>query len=66
MQTWTLVWFLLFPPTDEGAVPFETGAQQNLTEEECNHALAEADLQYHLMKKEELITGYVLTCDVSQ
>lgn len=62
MKTWTLVWFLVMPPTDDGLVEWEAGAEKNLTEAQCTTLLAEQDLAYLLMVKEKLIVGHTIQC----
>ena len=66
MKTWTLVWFLVLPPTDDGRVPLEAGAHKNLTEAECTTQLSETDLQYLLMEKEGLLQAHTMYCEDSR
>jgi hypothetical protein len=62
MKTWTLVWFLIAPPTDTGQVEWEAGQLNDLTQAQCETQLAENDLQYLLMAKEGILAGHEIYC----
>jgi hypothetical protein len=62
MKTWTLVWFLVFPPNDDGLTTWEYSKTTDLTQSECFAELAELDMQYRLMAMEGLVSGHEIYC----
>lgn len=62
MKTWTLVWFLIMPPTEDGQVVWEYGQNTNMTYAECVSQLAEDDLAYSLMAQKKEIAGHEIYC----
>lgn len=61
MKTWTLVWFLILNPTDDGTA-WEAGVEHNLTEQQCEQMRDEQDLDYILMQKKGEIQGHNIYC----
>lgn len=62
MKTWILVWLLVSPTNEEGAVEWEAGVSERMTEAECITQLAENDLSYLLLEREGVLQGHTLYC----
>ena len=62
MKTWTLVWFLVFPPTDDGKNTWEYSREINLTMEQCFAKLADKDDQYNTDALDGKIVGHEIYC----
>lgn len=62
MKIWTLVWFLVLPPNDDGFTEWEYGQNTNITFSECAEQLAENDSDYRIMMQDNEILGYEIYC----
>ena len=62
MKTWTLVWFLVFPPNDAGQTEWSLNTEKNLTRQECFHLLAEKDAQFKEDAMDGKIRGHEIYC----
>lgn len=62
MKTWTLVWFLIMPPTEGSNITWEYGQNTNMTFEECSSQLVTDDTAYRLMAQKKEIIGHEIYC----
>lgn len=62
MKTWTLVWFLVFPPNDAGQTTWELHTQGDLTRQQCFHLLAEKDADFKEDAMDGEIMGHEIYC----
>lgn len=62
MKTWTLVWFLVFPPNDSGQTTWELHKHENITRQECFHLLAEYDAEFKERALDGDIRGHEIYC----
>ena len=62
MKTWTLVWFLIFPPNDAGEAKFEMHSIANLSSQQCFEMLAEKDNQFLEEAHDGKLAGHEIYC----
>lgn len=63
MKTWTLVWFLIFPPEGPNKdVTWEATRIPNLTSEQCFAQLAEKDQEYKNLTMSGDVLGHEIYC----
>lgn len=63
MKTWTLVWFLVFPPNDSGQVEWELHTADTSGETECNLQLAAKDKELEQQVLQNELSGYNIYCN---
>lgn len=62
MKTWTLVWFLVFPPNDSGQVEWELHTAEAATQGQCFEWLAAKDAEFREDALEGEIAGHEIYC----
>ena len=63
MKTWTLVWFLVFPPEGPNQdVTWEAAKLTNLTRTECFEQLADKDQEYRDLINSGDAVGHEVYC----
>jgi len=62
MKIWTLVWFLVFPPTDDGLVTWEASQERNLTQTQCFEMLADRNAEFENSQVNGVIAGFEIYC----
>ncbi len=63
MKTWTLVWFLIFPPAGVNKdVSWEFFSETNLTQEQCFEGLAEKEAEFSQQALDGNIKGFEIYC----
>jgi hypothetical protein len=62
MKTWTLVWFLVFPPNDSGDTVWESSRTTDLTRAQCIEQLVEKDQELKNQTLDGNIIGHELYC----
>lgn len=63
MKTWTLVWFLVFPPNDAGMARWEMHSQPDMTYSACVKLLAQKDAEYREDAELGEIMGHTIHCE---
>lgn len=66
MKIWTLVWFLVFPPSDDGLSLWEASKESNLTQEQCFSSLAENNVRFEHLQASGDIVGFEIYCKEEQ
>lgn len=62
MKTWTLVWFLVFPPNDAGQVEWELHTAEFEARSECFVQLAAKDEEFREQAMDGVIAGHEIYC----
>ena len=63
MKTWTLVWFLVFPPEGPNKdVTWESGREINMTYSACVAEVAEKEAKYYGYMSDKSVVGYEVYC----
>ena len=62
MKTWTLVWFLVFPPNDAGQTTWELHSATDITEQTCYEWMAAKDEEFRMDVLDGKIIGHEIYC----
>jgi hypothetical protein len=63
MKTWTLVWFLVFPPqAGDTEVTWNLLQQSDLTNSQCFELLVEKDVELRTLTEDRKLAGYEVYC----
>jgi hypothetical protein len=62
MKTWTLVWFLVFPPNDSGQVEWELHTAEMNSRQACFVQLAAKDAEFREAAMDGKIAGHEIYC----
>jgi len=63
MKTWTLVWFLIFPPAGVNKdVTWEFFSEADLTHTQCFESLAEKEAEFSQQALDGNIKGFEIYC----
>lgn len=62
MKTWTLIWLLVYPPSDDGLLGWHSSREHNLTQTECHALLDEKEAEWVGQLAAGEIVGYEIYC----
>ncbi len=67
METWTLIWLLIFPPTEqETDTTWKYFRSVDLTQTDCFALMVEKDVEFRQHQEDGAITGFELYCKDSR